>query len=202
MAEDDASESSSGSSSESYSYSADTVVSRLSAELDAESPSEEAAAPVAARGERSFEWGPWSIAPIYSKRGCVNGARRHVGWGAVCGVHHNEGDENKAWHVQCKKQLHFGDAMTDDEATSFGSIGGSGAAVVAVATVVAEFLILSTGSVKPRGREIVDRFVSPMMASAMTATIARRPESGSRCGSWRSCRFHRKTLVDAANTWP
>ena len=62
----------------------------------------------ALREQREIPWGPFKIAPIYS-RGI------HSGWGASCGMHQNDCDPP---NIQCKIHLPFGkkDPLSSDEA--------------------------------------------------------------------------------------
>lgn len=52
------------------------------------------------RQARGHDWGPFKIAPIFSKG-------VHTGFGATCGKHHNEGDTPA---TRCKTHLVFGTA--------------------------------------------------------------------------------------------
>jgi hypothetical protein len=64
----------------------------------------------APRPNRSFKWGPFDIAYIYS-----TGSDEIIGCGGTCGIHVNAGDDARS--TKCKKMITLGKSgMTFDEA--------------------------------------------------------------------------------------
>lgn len=57
-----------------------------------------------ARTDIGYSWGPFEVAPIMR-------SGNHIGWGATCGQHYNDGDSEQ---TQCKIQLTFGAAQMGD----------------------------------------------------------------------------------------
>ena len=66
------------------------------------------------RLRRGANWGPWHIAPIFSKRS----RGQIIAYGCVCGCHVNKGEESR--RLQCKKYLSLGtttkNKITESEA--------------------------------------------------------------------------------------
>lgn len=60
---------------------------------------------------RKIKWGPFFIAPIYSKCGNEDGRRTHQGWGATCNRHFDRVGQ-RGCDAICKKQLRGNDAAT------------------------------------------------------------------------------------------
>lgn len=65
-------------------------------------PAAPAEARPSGRQRRAHAWGVWSVAPVMSHG-------HHIGWGATCGKHFNDGEV-----TVCKRQLVLGD-MTESE---------------------------------------------------------------------------------------